>query len=233
MEPSVKLFDRVGGSLCLFAGALSCSMPLFAAQPITTRLPLAFEPNRGQAPAEVRYVMRGGALEGEFQNDGVSLRLLSSEKDAAQVKMRLVGARGEAEIAGGGALEGLTNYLIGSDPAHWLRGLPNYSQVRYSQIYPGTDLMFYGNGGILEHDFEVQPGADPARIAFQLDGAENVTLVENGDLRIGLSAGAITFERPVAYQTVAGARRNVPRLPSTTTEPFASDWAVTIDRKSW
>ncbi len=208
-ELSVKLFDRVGWSLCVFAGVFSYSMQSFAAQPIATRLPLAFEPNRGQASAEVRYVMRSGALDGEFQNDGVRLRLLSGQKIAAQVKMRLVGAREDALITGGGVLEGHTNYLIGSDSTHWLRGLPNYSEVRYSQIYSGTDLVFYGNGGTLEHDFEVQPGADPARIGFQLDGAESVTLVANGDLQIGLTTGAITFERPIAYQTVAGTRHNV------------------------
>jgi hypothetical protein len=209
LEPFVKLFDRVGLSLCVFAGVLGCSMPSFAAQPVATRLPLVFEPNRGQAPEQVRYVMRGGALEGEFENNGVRLRLLSSPQNAAQVKMRLVGAREDAVIAGDGALEGHTNYLVGSDPAHWLRELPNYTEVRYSQIYSGTNLVFYGNGGVLEHDFEVLPGADPGRIAFQLDGAESVTLIENGDLRIGLTAGAITFKRPIAYQTVAGARCNV------------------------
>jgi hypothetical protein len=123
--------------------------------------------------------------------------------------MRLVGARKDAAIDGGGALEGRTNYLLGNDPAHWLRGVPNYAQVRYSQIYSGTDLVFYGNGDALEHDFVLKPGADPARIAFQLDGAESVTLGENGDLRIELADGAITFQRPIAYQTVAGVQRNV------------------------
>ncbi len=88
-------------------------------------------------------------------------------------------------------------------------GLPNYAQVRYNRIYPGTDLVFYGNGGVLEHDFQLQPGADPSLIAFQLEGAETVTLDETGDLEIGLAGGAITFERPVAYQTVAGVRHNV------------------------
>jgi hypothetical protein len=173
------------------------------------KAPLVFEPNRGQAPGNVRYLLRGGGFEGEFLNDGFRLTLPASEKTPSQVRMRLVGSRTDASIEGGGAFEGHINYLMGNDPARWLRGLPGYAQVRYSRIYSGTDLVFYGNGGALEHDFELQPGADPKRIAFQLDGAQSVTLDEDGDLRIGLAGGAITFERPIAYQTVAGSRHNV------------------------
>jgi Beta-propeller repeat len=208
----VRFFNRSGWVSFLSAVILVFSTyltPSFAAPPVTTRLPIVFELNRGQAPAETRYVLRGGALEGEFQNDGVRLRLSSSKKSTQQVKMRLVGSSEDTAITGDGTLQGHTNYLVGNDPKQWLRGLPNYSEVRYSQIYPGTDLLFYGNGGSLEHDFEVQPGADPRRIAFQLDGAESVALDEKGNLKIKLAGGTVTFGRPNAYQTVAGMRRHV------------------------
>jgi hypothetical protein len=123
--------------------------------------------------------------------------------------MRLVGARKNILISGEGTLEGQTNYLVGNDPTHWLRRIPNHAELRYRQIYSGTDLLFYGNGTLLEHDFELQAGADPSRIAFRLEGAENVTLEKNGDLKMGIAEGTITFGRPVAYQTIAGERRGV------------------------
>lgn len=205
----MRLFNRTGWLLFLPAVILICSTSAFAAQSITARLPLVFEPNRGQAPAQVQYLLRGGTLEGEFQKDGVLFRLSDGKKITSQVQMRLVGAREDAVITGDGTLEGHTNYLVGNDPAHWLRGLPNYTKVRYSRIYPGTDLVFYGNGGSLEHDFEVQPGADPKQISFQLGGAESVALDKNGDLQVSLTSGAIAFRRPIAYQTVAGVRHNV------------------------
>jgi len=190
---------------------LTGSTLAFAAKPntATARMPLVFEANRGQAPAGIGYLLRGGPIEGEFQKDGVLLRLLGSKKTASQVKIRLVGAQEDAAIAGAGRVEGHTNYLIGNDPAHWLRGLPNYTEVRYNQIYIGTDLVFYSSSGSLEHDFEVQPGADPKHIALQFEGAESVALGENGDLQIRLIGGAITFSRPIAYQTIAGVKRNV------------------------
>ena len=213
----MRVFGRAGWSLLLLASILGGFTRGGAAQSVTAKLPLVFEPNRGQAPGNVRYVLREGALEGEFQKDGVRLSLLPGKNNDSQVRMRLVGTREDAVIAGDGAPEGYTNYLLGNDPAHWLRGLPNYSAVRYSQIYSGTDLVFYGNGGALEHDFELQPEADPSRIAFQLDQARSVTLDHDGNLRIELADGAITFERPVAYQMVAGVRRTV-------------DAAFTVDR---
>ena len=205
----MRLFNRSGWLLFLLAVTFIFSTSVFATQSITARLPLLFEPNRGQAPAEVQYILRGGALAGEFQKNGILFRLSDGTKFTSQVMMRLIDAHEDAVIIGGGTLEGYTNYLVGNDSAHWLRGVPNYTKVRYSQIYSGTDLVFYGNDGSLEHDFEVQPGADPQQIAFQLDGAESVALDKNGDLQINLASGAIAFQRPIAYQTVAGVRRNV------------------------
>ena len=123
--------------------------------------------------------------------------------------MRLVGARQDSAIAGVNKLQGHTNYLLGNDPALWLRGLPNYAQVRYHNVYTDTDLFFYDNGRKLEHDFEVRPGGDPSKIAFHLDGAKSMKLSKDGDLRIQLASGTITFERPIAYQTEAGTRHPV------------------------
>ena len=206
----MKLSGRIGWSLILLGVILTCyPTKASAAQSVAVKLPLVFEPNRGQVAADVRYLLRAGVVEGEFLNDGFRLTLLAGEKTPSQVRMRLIASRVDVSIEGSGALEGQINYLVGNDPARWLRGLPGYAKVRYSQIYAGTDLVFYGNGGALEHDFELQPGADPKRIAFQLDGAQSVTLDENGDLRIGMAGGQIIFERPIAYQTVAGARHNV------------------------
>jgi hypothetical protein len=205
----MRVVGRLGWSLVLLLAIPSCFARGEVAQSVTTRLPLVFEPNQGQVPGNVRYLLREGVLEGEFRQDGVRLTLLSDKKTNSHVSMRLVGAREDAAITGDGMLEGRTNYLIGSDPAHWLRQVPNYSQVRYHQVYPGTDLVFYGNGGALEHDFELRPGGDPSNIAFKLDDAQSVTLEDDGNLRVGLADGAITFNRPVAYQMVAGRRRDV------------------------
>ena len=205
----MKGIDCIGKSLLLLALGLFCGLRAFAAQPTPLQLPLIFEPNQGQAPPDVRYLLRGDGLVGEFHSTSVSLTLPGPMETTAQVRMRLVGARQDAAIAGVDKLQGHTNYLLGDDPALWLRGLPNYAQVRYHNVYTDTDLLFYDNGRRLEHDFEVRPGGDPSKIAFHLDGAKSVKLSKDGDLQIQLTSGTITFERPIAYQTEAGTHHHV------------------------
>ncbi len=65
----------------------------------------------------------------------------------------------------------MVNYFIGNDPKNWRSGIPTYGKVNYAQVYPGVDLVFYGNQRHLEYDFVVAPGADPSRIAWRIDGA--------------------------------------------------------------
>jgi len=66
-------------------------------------------------------------------------------------------------------LPGKTNYFIGNDPKKWRTNVPTYAQVRYHDVYPGVDLVYYGNqGGQLEYDFVVAPGADPSAIALDV-----------------------------------------------------------------
>ena len=72
--------------------------------------------------------------------------------------MRLVG--GDAAPDGKNLLQGRSNYLIGADSSRWVRGIPNYHDVEYQHLYPGISVDFYGNGRELEHDFQVEAGAD-------------------------------------------------------------------------
>jgi len=79
-------------------------------------------------------------------------------------------------------------------------GIDNYARIRYSQVYPGIDLAFYGNGDHLEHDFIVAPGARPEKIRFDLQGAQRMELDKSGDLVVYLAGGTLKFKRPIAYQ---------------------------------
>jgi hypothetical protein len=185
------------------------SFPTLFAQTQAARLPMVFEPNQGQAVDDARYVFHDGRLSGEFLQDGVSLALPAHSKSVSRVRMQLLGASRDTAIEGQELLDSHTNYLLGSDPSHWLRSVPNYAQLRYRAIYSGIDLVFYGNGRALEHDFVVQPGTDPQRIAFRLQGARKLKLTSDGALVTAVSDGEIRFNRPVAYQMTGGARHPV------------------------
>jgi uncharacterized repeat protein (TIGR01451 family) len=101
------------------------------------------------------------------------------------------------------------NYLLGNDRAAWRTNVPTYARVRYGAVYPGIDVVYYGNQGELEYDFVLAPGADPAAIALAWDGAEALTVDERGDLLLATPGGTLRQRKPVAYQEVDGARREV------------------------
>ncbi len=75
--------------------------------------------------------------------------------------MQLGGANGAAKPAGEERLPGTGNCFIGNDPTQWRTGISTYAKVRYQDIYPGIDLLYYGDHRELEYDFVVAPGADP------------------------------------------------------------------------
>src|SRR5690242_2771345 len=77
------------------------------------------------------------------------------------LRMRLVGANARAKISGLEQLPGKSNYFIGRNPAKWHTQIPSYARVKYAKVYPGVDLVYYGNQRQLEYDFVVEPGADP------------------------------------------------------------------------
>ena len=88
------------------------------------------------------------------------------------VRLRLLGANAYAAVAGADELPGKVNYLLGNDPQKWRTNVPTYAKVKYSNVYPGIDLVYYGNqGGQLEYDFVVAPGADPRANRLEIVGA--------------------------------------------------------------
>ena len=111
-------------------------------------------------------------------------------------------------------LPGKSNYFIGNDPAKWRTNVPTYAKVRYENVYPGIDLVYYGNQRQLEYDFVVAPGADPRaiRLAFQSrdrEGAGALRIDGQGDLVLEAEGSELRLHRPVIYQEISGARQRI------------------------
>lgn len=194
------------------------------------RLPLSFEANHGQTSPEVKFLSRGAdytlflasresvlevrgtrqAIRHQQPKSHLRGNTLPSQAVADAVRMVLVGANANTRILGLGKLPGKVNYLIGNDPSKWKTNVPLYAKVKYQNVYPGTDLIYYGNSHQLEYDFVVAQGGDPKAIRFMIislpsDAAEKSTgpplrIVRNGDLVINTAAGEVRFRKPVVYQ---------------------------------
>ena len=139
---------------------------------------------------------------------GGSEKLAASKIDSV-LRMHLVGAKPDAIIRGIDRLPGASNYYIGTDPARWRTAVPAYAKVGYQQIYPGIDLVYYGNPNQLEYDFLLSPGANPDAIRLDIDGADRLDLDDRGDLVIGVAGQQVRLQTPVIYQEAEGKRQRV------------------------
>ena len=173
------------------------------------QLPLRFEPNQGQTDARVDFMARGAGYGLFLTPDQVVLTLRSTAKSASVVRMELARANPSASATGANQLPGKSNYLIGNNPAKWHRNIPQFAQVRYQNIYPGVDLVYYGNQGELEYDFEVAPGADPGQIALRFPGLGKASLDGSGNLVLASGGGEVQLKAPHVYQEFGTEQRPV------------------------
>ncbi|MET0648817.1 MAG: SBBP repeat-containing protein [Pyrinomonadaceae bacterium] len=83
--------------------------------------------------------------------------------------------------------------------------------MRYAEVYPGIDVVYYGNQRRLEYDFVVAPGRDARTIALEFAGAETVEVDGGtGDLLLRVGEETVRQHAPVTYQeTAGGGRREV------------------------
>jgi hypothetical protein len=176
------------------------------------KLPMAFEPNQGQADRTVRFLARGPGYGLYLTPTEAVLNLhggtaTSPTAPAPSIRLRLAGANPRPEVSGVDLLPGTSNYFLGNDPKRWHSAIPNYAKVRYAAVYPGIDLVYYGRRRQLEYDFVVAPGADPGRIVLDFRGIEKLSLDREGNLVLATAAGDVVWHKPVVYQEVDGLRQ--------------------------
>ena len=197
------------------------------------RLPLSFEANAGQTSSQVKFLSRGQGYTLFLTRRAEAVLVLAesprkrtpappTDKLSALVKpqpeaaspavlrMKLVGAKRTPRVEGLDEFPGKANYFVGNDPKKWRTNVPMYAKVRAHAVYPGVDLVYYGNQRQLEHDFIVAPGADPGAITMVVEGAERLSLDAQGDLVLAMKDGEVRLQKPVVYQEVDGVRQEIP-----------------------
>jgi hypothetical protein len=210
----------------LFHGTVTLAFTLFAAFALPAgavtdarlsesygKLPLYFEANRGRTDKDVRFLSRGAGYNLYLTSDEAVLVLAKrdakAQKKSVALRMNLVGANRKPLVSGLEEQPGKVNYFIGRDPAKWRTNVPTYAKVHYQNVYAGIDLVYYGNQRQLEYDFVVAPGADPGKIVLAFKGADKIEIDARGDLVLRTAGGDLRQHKPVVYQEIDGARRDV------------------------
>ncbi|MCI0488716.1 MAG: SBBP repeat-containing protein [Blastocatellia bacterium] len=192
------------------------------------KLPLSFEENRGQAGSRVKFISRGDGYTLFLTATEAVLKLRAgresirdredklsgpnptvSNQQFSVLRVKLAGGASSPQAEGIDRLPGNNNYLIEGDPEKWRTQVPTYARVRYSEVYPGIDMIYYGDQRQLEYDFVLAPGADSRAIRLAFEGTRELRLDEQGDLLLETSAGEIRQRKPFAYQIANGIRQEV------------------------
>ncbi len=180
-------------------------------------LPLTFEPNKGQADAKVRFLARGSSY-GVLLESNKTVLVIPRDTNTPErtpdnpsfVTLELLNSSRQPNAEGLDVLPGKSNYYVGNQRTKWLSGISQYGKVKFSSVYPGIDLIFYGGESGLEYDFVLSAGAHSQNIVFRIAGADKVELDNSGDLSLHRAGGQIRLRRPTIYQDIAGVRREVP-----------------------
>lgn len=185
----------------------------------TAELPLCFEQNAGQTDEQVAFLAHAHGFGLFLTSDQMVLSLpravaqsdakraepgtlrahRATTREVSVLRMRLEGAMRSTPV-GEERLETRTNYFLGNDPDRWRTDVPNFARVRYPEVYPGVDLVYHSEHGLLEYDFEIAPGADPSRIVLAWDGAESVDVDASGTLVLKVAGGEVRQAAPAVYQ---------------------------------
>ncbi|MBF0621515.1 MAG: carboxypeptidase regulatory-like domain-containing protein [Magnetococcales bacterium] len=198
----------------VFAATLAVLLSWHAtssAQIAPGNFPLHFEKNRGQASPDARFIARAPGFS-----------LLMSERGATAIHSDINGKRRAISltlldtnnqttntIQGENPLNSHVHYFVGNDPNQWQEEVSSFEKVRYNAAYPGIDLVFYGNPGLLEYDFIVNPGADPSAIRFLIQGIDSATLDDDGNLVLQAGGSHFIQQAPVIYQHSQSGRMSV------------------------
>jgi uncharacterized protein (TIGR03437 family) len=159
------------------------------------KFPLTFEANQGQTDARVKFLARGRDRTLFLTSTEAVLR---TEREV--FRMKLAGANPTAKADGVELRAGKSNYFVGNDPTKWRTGVAQYGRVRFAEVYPGIDLVYYGADGHLEYDWIVKPGADASKIRLRFEGIQKMRVDTNGDLVLEIASGEIREKKPLVYQ---------------------------------
>ncbi len=188
--------------LIAIVASLSMNLPLQSVQKnelVFQNKPLFFEKNMGQFDSEVDFVSR---------NDNLNLYLSSGHAKISfdpldkknYIKIILLDTDQIPQSKGVNQKQGKINYFSGQEKETWQHNIPLYEKVTYQSVYPGINLLYYGNNGKFEYDFIVAPYIDYRIIKLKFEGIEKMELNGTGDLLLYTEQGTIVQKAPLVYQ---------------------------------
>jgi uncharacterized repeat protein (TIGR01451 family) len=170
-------------------------------------VPLAFVKNVGQTREDIRYYSNKPGCTIGFSPNEVQFIFTGNRSDRREgmaLSLRFCGANAAVQMDGNRQDSERVHYFVGNDPAKWHTDISTYREIVYRDLWQGVDLVFYGDNGKFKYDVVVKPGARIEDIRFVYNGADGLSLSQEGNLHIHTTLGVLMEERPVSYQMIDG-----------------------------
>ena len=192
---------------------------------ISSKIPFMFEKNIGQHNNESKFVLRSKKGVVYFLDSEIVFALMKTIEDNNTeqsiedklinvknlkqieykvnfIKMKLENSNQTPEILGEDEFNCKINYFKGSDSSKWKTNIPIYEKIIYKAVYPGIDLTYYENEGMLEHDFIIYPNGDVDNIKMYFEGPNKIELNKDGNILMYINDEIIQVAKPRAYQEI-------------------------------
>ncbi len=214
----VVVLASAAGFVALSSSKKAVSVSAANASAAAPQIPMWFERNTDEYPAQVLYASR--SLHQTVYLTQSQMVLATAGGPALTIAWK--NAQPARNIQGQNPIQARVDYFRGADRSKWRAGAAaRFGAVRYEQVYRGVDLVFHPEGSQLEHDFVVAPGANPRQIALSFGGASAMRLDSDGSLALQVGAAEVRQSKPVAYQSIGGKRVEV-----------AASFRITGDREA-
>ena len=166
-------------------------------------MPSVFVQNDGQWDGPAKFVSRAHGVTAAFEDQRILLGLHGVDEKGGDfgvgLALQFAGASEACAPCGEQKLAGVHHYLHGQDPSRWHVNVPLFEAISYKSVYPGISIVVHEQQGMLEYDLHVQPGADLGQVRIDCEGADHVSLDEDGTLALSTSAGTLRQAAPKAW----------------------------------
>jgi len=176
---------------------------------IQNNLLFYFIENIGQVNERVKYQLKLSSMNIYFTLQEIVYQFYRREEEEVRIenmRVKFLRINEEVKIEGVEESEAKVNYFIGNDPERWVQGARTYKKVIYRELYPDIDLIVYGEGGKIKHEYRVKPGGRVEDIQIKYQGVECLKVSEEGELEALLKGGKLREGVPISYQTIDGER---------------------------
>lgn len=112
-------------------------------------------------------------------------------------KMHFLNAQRASHISGDDKASHHHNYFLGE--SNWKGGVPVFGGVTYSQLWPGIDLKFHGEGSNVKYDVMLSADAEVEQIGFLYEGLDALQIDDKGQLLMLTTVAQLLEMQPVAW----------------------------------